>query len=104
MSKRPRRNHSPAKVALATVKRDKTFAEMTQLFEVHSTLINQRRANLPESALDVLGDFFTPKRPPPRHEIVSAQPRIDRGRRWFVRQCLDIQPTSADWPLGSQRR
>ena len=38
MSKRPRRNHSPAfkaKVALAAVKGDKTLAELAQQFIVH---------------------------------------------------------------------
>ena len=38
MSKRPRRNHSPAfkaKVALAAVKGEKTLAELAQQFAVH---------------------------------------------------------------------
>jgi transposase len=38
MSKRPRRNHSPAfkaKVALAAVKGEKTLAELAQQFDVH---------------------------------------------------------------------
>ena len=37
MSRRPRRNHSPAfkaKVALAAVKGEKTLAELAQLFDV----------------------------------------------------------------------
>ena len=58
MSKRPRRNHSPAfkaKVALAAVKGEKTLAELAQQFDVHPNLITQWRAKLLESAADVLG-------------------------------------------------
>ena len=46
MSKRPRRNHSPAfkaKVALAAVKGEKTLAELAQQYDVHPNLINQWR-------------------------------------------------------------
>jgi transposase len=58
MSKRPRRNHSPAfkaKVALAAVKGEKTLAELAQQFDVHPNLITQWRAKLLESAADVFG-------------------------------------------------
>lgn len=44
MSKRPRRNHSPAfkaEVALAAVKGEKTLAELAQQFDVHPNLITQ---------------------------------------------------------------
>ena len=44
MSKRPRRNHSPAfkaKVALAAVKGERTLAELAQQFDVHPNLITQ---------------------------------------------------------------
>lgn len=49
MSKRPRRNHSPAfkaKVALAAVKGEKTLAELAQQYDVHPNLINQWRSRL----------------------------------------------------------
>jgi transposase len=42
MTKRTRRNHSPAfkaKVALAAVKGEKTLAELAQQFDVHPTQI-----------------------------------------------------------------
>ena len=48
MSKRPRRNHSPAfkaKVALAAVKGEKTLAELAQQFDVHPNQITQWTAN-----------------------------------------------------------
>jgi transposase len=58
MSKRPRRNHSPAfkaKVALAAVKGDKTLAELAQQFDVHPTQITQWRAQLLDGAAGVFG-------------------------------------------------
>lgn len=58
MSKRPRRNHSPAfkaKVALAAMKGEKTLAELPQQNVVHPNLIDQWRARLLEGAADVFG-------------------------------------------------
>src|SRR3978361_955064 len=49
MSKRPRRNHSPAfkaKVALAAVRGEKTLAELAQQFDVHPNQITQWRSQL----------------------------------------------------------
>ena len=46
MSRRPRRNHSPAfkaKVALAAVKGEKTLAELAQQFDVHPNQITAGR-------------------------------------------------------------
>ena len=69
MSKRPRRNHSPAfraKVALAAVKGEKTLAELVQQYDVHPNLINQWRARLLEGAADVFGA-----------EPAAAEPAVD---------------------------
>ncbi len=58
MSKRPRRNHSPAfkaKVALAAVEGDKTLAELAQQFDVHLNQITQWKAKLLDGAVDVFG-------------------------------------------------
>lgn len=44
MARRPRRNHSPAlkaKVALATLRGDKTLAELAQQFDLHPNQITQ---------------------------------------------------------------
>jgi transposase-like protein len=58
MSKRPRRNHSPAfkaKVALAAVKGEKTLTELAQQFDVHPNQITQWKAQLFDGAADVFG-------------------------------------------------
>ena len=66
MSKRPRRNHSPAfkaKVALGAVKGDKTVAEIAQQFEVHPTQVAEWRKQLLERAAEAFG--AAPDAPPP---------------------------------------
>jgi len=53
MSKRPRRNHSPAfkaKVALAAVMGENTLAELAQQFDVHPNQITTWRSQLLEGA------------------------------------------------------
>ena len=53
MTRRPRRNHSPAfkaKVAIAAIKGDKTLAELAQQFDVHPNQITQWRGQLLEGA------------------------------------------------------
>ena len=50
MTKRPRRNHSPAfkaKVAIAAIKGEKTLSELAQQFDVHPNQITQWRAAAP---------------------------------------------------------
>lgn len=73
MSKRPRRNHSPAfkaKVALAAVKGEKTLAELAQQYDVHPNLITQWRAKLLESAADVFGaEQAPPEQAPPEPAV-----------------------------------
>src|SRR5881392_1823972 len=58
MTKRTRRNHSPAfkaKVALAAVKGEKTLAELAQQFDVHPNQITQWRSQLLDGAAGVFG-------------------------------------------------
>jgi transposase len=53
MTRRPRRNHSPAfkaKVAVAAIEGEKTLAELAQQFDVHPNQITQWRAQLLEGA------------------------------------------------------
>ena len=58
MTRRPRRNHSPAfkaKVALAAIRGDKTLAELAQQFDVHPNQITQCRSQLLENAAGAFG-------------------------------------------------
>jgi transposase len=68
MSKRPRRNHSPAfkaKVALAAVKGEKTLAELAQQFAVHPNQITQWKAQLLDGAAGVFGSEKAGSTSPP---------------------------------------
>jgi transposase len=58
-ARRPRRNHSPAfkaKVAVATIRGEKTLIELTQDFDVAPNQIKQWRGQLLEGATGVFGD------------------------------------------------
>ena len=58
MTKRVRRNHSPAfkaKVALAALKGEKTLVELAQQFNVHVNQITQWKAQLLQGAAGVFG-------------------------------------------------
>ena len=58
MTKRTRRNHSPAfkaKVALAAVRGEKTLAELAQQFDGHPNQITTWRGQLLEGAAGVFG-------------------------------------------------
>ena len=70
MSKRPRRNHSPAfkaKVALAAIKGDRTVAQLADQFDVHPNQITTWKAQLEAAASDVFG---------PGSGIKSATPTV----------------------------
>ena len=59
MTRRPCRNHSPAfkvKVAVASIKGEKTLIELAQDIDVHPNQIKQRRDQLLEGATGVFGD------------------------------------------------
>src|SRR4028118_2152887 len=58
MTRRPRRNHSPAckaRVALAAIRGERTLAELAQQFDVHPNQITQWRSQLLEGASGVFG-------------------------------------------------
>ena len=58
MTRRPRRNHSPAfkaKVALAAIRGEKTLAELAEQFDLHPNQITQWRSQLLEGASGVFG-------------------------------------------------
>ena len=59
MSKRSRRNHSPAfkaRVALAAIRGDKTLAELAQQFDLHPNQITDWKTQLQERAGSVFGE------------------------------------------------
>ncbi len=71
MSRRPRRNHSPAfkaKVAVAAIKGEKTLAELAEQFDVHANQITSWRTQLLEGAAEVFGGDSKLKR---RHRLTS---------------------------------
>ena len=58
MSRRPRRNHTPAfeaKVALAAVKGARTMAQLAEQFDVNPNQISSWKAQLEGGAADVFG-------------------------------------------------
>jgi transposase-like protein len=58
MTRRTRRNHTPAfkaKVALAAIKGEKTLSELAQLFDVHPNQITTWKAQLLEGAAGGFG-------------------------------------------------
>ena len=58
MTRRPRRNHTPAfkaKVALAAVKGEKTLAELAQQFDIHPNQITQWKSQLLDGAAGLFG-------------------------------------------------
>src|SRR6202047_794859 len=67
MSRRHRRNHSPAfkaKVALAAVKGDRTIAQLAEHFDVHPNQITAWKAQLEGGASEVFGPGGTPPATP----------------------------------------
>ena len=67
MSRRARRNHTPAfkaKVALAAVKGDRTIAQLAEQFDVHPNQITAWKAQLEDGASGVFGpDSAAPATP-----------------------------------------
>jgi transposase len=58
MTRRPRRNHTPAfkaKVALAAIKGDRTLAQLAGQFDVQPNQIASWKGELEEGAADVFG-------------------------------------------------
>ena len=56
MSRRPRRNHSPAfkaKVAIAAIKGERTIAQIAEQFDVHPNQVTTWKAQLEGGAPDV---------------------------------------------------
>ena len=68
MTRRPRRNHSPAfkaKVALAAIKGEKTLAELAEQYDIHANQITSWRTQLLEGAAEVFGGDSKAEAPAP---------------------------------------
>jgi transposase-like protein len=79
MTKRTRRNHSPAfkaKVALAAVKGEKTLAELAQQFDVHPNQITTWRGQLLEGAAGVFGSDSHPEPAEPAIDVKTLHAKI----------------------------
>ena len=76
MSRRPRRNHSPAfkaKVALTAIRGEKTLAELAEQFDVHPNQITQWRTQLLEGASGVFGAAADPA---PEFDVKTLHAKI----------------------------
>jgi transposase len=79
MTKRTRRNHSPAfkaKVALAAIKGERTIAQLSDQFDIHVSQITTWKEQLQEGAADVFGDGASDKSPAPKVDIKTLHAKI----------------------------
>ena len=79
MTRRPRRNHTPAfkaKVALAAVKGEKTLAELAQQFDVHPNRITSWKAQLLDGAAGVFGTEAGPGAAAPAIDVKTLHAKI----------------------------
>jgi transposase-like protein len=79
MTKRTRRNHSPAfkaKVALSAVKGEKTLAELAQQFDVHPNQITTWRSQLLEGAAGVFGSDARTEPTEPAIDVKTLHAKI----------------------------
>ena len=79
MSRRARRNHTPAfkaKVALAAIKGDRTLVQLAEQFDVHPNQITSWKAQLEGSAANVFGPGGGPAAGPPAIDVKSLHAKI----------------------------
>ena len=79
MTKRTRRNHTPAfkaKVALAAIKGEKTLADLAQLFDVHPNQITNWKAQLLDGAAGVFGSAAVSTEAAPAVDLKALHAKI----------------------------
>ena len=92
MTRRPRRNHSPAfkaKVALAALKGDRTMSELATQFDVHPNQIKQWKDQLLEGVTDVFDD--KPRNKTPEIDVTALHAKIGQltQENDFLESALD---------------
>ena len=91
MSRRPRRNHTPAfkaRVALAAIKGDRTLAQLAEQFDVHPNQITSWKAQLEERGSRRVRSRWGQRNRAAgrRREVAACQDRrADAGERFFGR-------------------
>jgi transposase-like protein len=79
MSRRSRRNHTPAfkaKVALAAIKDDRTLAQLAEQFDVHPNQISTWKDQLLEGASEVFASSAGGKPSTPEVDIKALHAKI----------------------------
>ena len=79
MTKRTRRNHTPAfkaRVALAALKGEKTLAGLSQQFDVHANQITTWKAQLLDGAVGVFGAGPAETAPPASVDVKTLHAKI----------------------------
>ena len=79
MTRRPRRNHTPAfkaKVALAAIRGEQTLVELSQQFDVHANRIKQWKEQLLEGATGVFGGDTKTEAAAPAVDIKTLHAKI----------------------------
>jgi transposase len=95
MTRRPRRNHSPAfkaKVALAAIRGEPTLVELSQQFDVHANQIKQWEDPLLEGATGVFGDDAKAE---PATPTVDKTSGIAPGANWEKTIYREVEQSQA---------
>ena len=101
MSRRTRRNHTPAfkaKVALAAVKGDRTLAQLAEQFDVHPNQVTTWKAQLESKAADAFGAGAGSEQP--AIDVKSLHAKI--GELTLENDFLEGALTKAGW-LSARR-
>src|SRR6476660_519073 len=96
MSRRARRNHTPAfkaTVALAAVKDDRTLAQLAEQFDVHPNQITSWKAQLEGGAADVFGPGSGNAAALPTIDVKSLHAKI--GELTLENDSLEGAPSTA---------